>query len=262
MAPSLESGWLTLKEAAERIGCHVETLRLRVRTGGLEVVRGPHGRYYVSEEELEDLWPIRRMKRRPPAQDRLDLVMTSIDRLVEDRGRLARWQRALVAVVRDDPAADPPLYRAIAVQALLLAGFNIPETAEQLAMSRRQVRRLRRLTIGGALLAAHQRTQRTERGVLRRAARPVVAELQARLAATGFRAARRDPRSSQSGAQGGRTARIALVRDLNRDQVQDLLLAGLTHTEVAAISLVGIGSDELNELMLNGLPAPGSTDPM
>jgi len=151
-----------------------------------------------------------------------------IDRLVEDRGRLARWQRALVEAVRDDPQADPPLYWAIAVLALLSGGgFNIPETSEQLAMSRWQVRRLRWLTIGGALLAAHERTQRVERGILRRAARPVVADIQTRLAATGFRAARRDPRSSQSGAQGGRTARVALVRDLNRDQVQDLLLGGV-----------------------------------
>jgi hypothetical protein len=37
-----------LSQAALELGYHVETLRLRVRHGELEAVRGPHGTYYVS----------------------------------------------------------------------------------------------------------------------------------------------------------------------------------------------------------------------
>jgi hypothetical protein len=37
-----------LDEVAHQLGCHVETLRLRVRRGGLKAVRGPHGAHYVS----------------------------------------------------------------------------------------------------------------------------------------------------------------------------------------------------------------------
>ena len=39
-------------------------------------------------------------------------------------------------------------------------------------------------------------------------------------------------------------------------------MAGLSQQQLHAISLVGIGVDELHELMLNGLPAPDSTNPM
>jgi DNA-binding transcriptional MerR regulator len=261
MAVSLESGWLTLAEAAARLGCHVETLRLRFRRGGLEFRRGPHNRYYVTEEELTYLRPIRRMKRRPLEPEREDLLRQSLDRLLVDRTGLMGWQRAMLEAIRDHPAADRPLHRALAVRALGEAGFNLRETALQLDISERQVRRLRSMTLTGALLAAYERGKRKERGALRRLARPVVAEIQARLAASGFRPARRDPRSGKSGARDGQTARMLLVRNLSRDQIQDLRMAGLTQQQIHAISLVGIGVDELNELMLNGLPAPDSTNP-
>jgi len=34
---------MRLDEAARRLGCHVETLRIRVRDGRLAAVRGRHG---------------------------------------------------------------------------------------------------------------------------------------------------------------------------------------------------------------------------
>jgi excisionase family DNA binding protein len=39
-------GVLKLDEAARRLGCHVETLRVHIRDGRLRAVRGPHGAYY------------------------------------------------------------------------------------------------------------------------------------------------------------------------------------------------------------------------
>lgn len=254
MSISLEPGMLTLAEAAARIGCHVETLRIRFRRSkDLDFARGPHGRIYVTEEELTYLRSIRRMKRRPPSLEWSALVTAYLDRLASKSFGLGDWQRSLVAAILADPGADRPLFNALGVLALRAVGLNLPETAGQLGISERQVRRLRRLTYEDALLAAWTRRQRAERGAVRRQARPLVRAVQARLAATGFKPARRDPRSGESGARGGVPARVALARNLSPEQVRALLRAGLRHPEVSAISLVGIGTDELNELILYGL---------
>lgn len=253
-APEHPERRLSLAEAAARLGCHVETLRLRVRQGRLWVTRGPHGRYYVTEEELSFLLPPRRVKRRdlapalPP-----ELVAEDIDALLGRRGSLAAWHRSLLEDLRRDPAADRHLFRALAVQALLLRRVNTVETATLLGLSVRQVRRLRQQTLVAALASARRRRTRVERGQLRKAAKPIVAQIQQRLVAAGFVAARRDPRSETSGAQRGRVARVALVRYLNPNQVRDLQLAGLNRQQIASIILIGIGADELNELILNGL---------
>ena len=39
-----------LTDVADRLGCHVETLRIRIRSGRLKAVRGPHGAYYISAQ--------------------------------------------------------------------------------------------------------------------------------------------------------------------------------------------------------------------
>lgn len=54
------SGLVRLDLAADRLGCHVETLRIRVRDGRLPAVRGRHGAYYVSEPALAALPPLGR----------------------------------------------------------------------------------------------------------------------------------------------------------------------------------------------------------
>src|SRR5215472_9632414 len=54
------SGLVRLDLAAHRLGCHVETLRIRVRDGRLPAVKGPHGAYYVSEPALVALPPLGR----------------------------------------------------------------------------------------------------------------------------------------------------------------------------------------------------------
>ena len=265
MSPSLEpddfefkddSERLTLAEAAARLGCHVETLRVRVRQRRLEVSRGPHGRYYVTAEELSYLLPPRRMKRRDLGPAAMEPVNRDLNALIEQPDRLAGWQRGLLAAIRNDPEMDLHLYRVLAVNSLLLAGLNTVETAEQLDLSVRHIRRLRRETLTAGLKKTLDRLRRRERGIARRASRPLVREIQQRLEAAGFRPARRNPRAGESGARGGRPARVALVRDLSRDQIRHLLTMGLTREQVDAISLLGIGSDELNELSLHGLPEP------
>ena len=102
---------------------------------------------------------------------------------------------------------------------------------------------------------AAERKRRAERGSFRRQARLLVKELQARLQAAGFRAARRDRRRIESGARAGLTARLALVTKLDHATVLRLLEHGLSEDQVRAIQLLGIGADELNELILHGLPS-------
>jgi len=46
-----------LDAAAREIGCHVETLRLRVRDGRLRATTGPHGTYFVALGDVLALDP-------------------------------------------------------------------------------------------------------------------------------------------------------------------------------------------------------------
>jgi hypothetical protein len=48
--------------------------------------------------------------------------------------------------------------------------------------------------------------------------------------------------------------RALKARELDEAEVRHLLHAGLSTAQVDAIKRVGIGADELNELILNGLP--------
>jgi excisionase family DNA binding protein len=45
-------GLVKLDEAAERLGCHVETLRVHIRDGRLRAIRGPHGAYYLDARHV------------------------------------------------------------------------------------------------------------------------------------------------------------------------------------------------------------------
>lgn len=56
---------LKLDDVAERLGCHIETLRLRIRSGRLKAVRGPHGAYFISGRSFAGL-----RVRKPPSLKR------------------------------------------------------------------------------------------------------------------------------------------------------------------------------------------------
>src|SRR5579859_5148345 len=53
---------IKLDAAARRLGSHVETLRLKIRSGKLHAVRGPHGAYFIRFGSLVQL-----RERKPPA---------------------------------------------------------------------------------------------------------------------------------------------------------------------------------------------------
>jgi len=268
MSDSLESGlWehpddeaatqtMTLAEAAERLDCQVETLRKRIRKGLVGVRRGPHGRYYIDPLELPHLGNIRRTHRRTFADGTLAAAWDHLETLVNEPGAFTSWQRRAFRSTRTDGPPDGPadvhLFHLLGVHAYATAGLGVAETADQLSISTRQVRRLRRTTLMDGLLAAYKRAEAAERGRLRVKARPVVRDLQRQLQETGFRPARRNPRLSNSGARDGVPARVVVVRKLTHEVIRRLRSVGITEEQLDAIGLIGIGPDELNELVLGG----------
>src|ERR1700730_1775974 len=91
-------GRVKLSAAAAELGCHVETLRERVRAGLLDVERGPHGAYYVSAEALERMPPIVRTS--PPRRltpEEVDAGWEGAERLVGMSSRTREAELTLLA---------------------------------------------------------------------------------------------------------------------------------------------------------------------
>ena len=67
----VKSRLIKLDAAAKRLGCHIETLRLRIRSGRLKASRGPHGAYYISTRSLHGLRvrKLPRLERRRPTDE-------------------------------------------------------------------------------------------------------------------------------------------------------------------------------------------------
>ena len=131
------SALIKLSEAARRLGCHVETLRIRVRQGRLRAVRGPHGAYYISQDGLLSQYTLPRSK---PHVILTPAKLAGSWALVE-RG-LNDGERALLHAVKDDPRRDLPLYRLASVHRLVALGLSFNQIAEDLGVSARHARRL------------------------------------------------------------------------------------------------------------------------
>jgi len=133
-----------LDEAARRLGCHVETLRVRVRDGRLQAVRGPHGAYYVAERDLVELpeprrgWPPRRTFTRSQIEGSWELV----DAILSPAKEWSRREMALVRELRTSPAANIRLYRLISVHRLRRLGLAFEDIGEELGITERHARRL------------------------------------------------------------------------------------------------------------------------
>jgi hypothetical protein len=251
---------IKLSEAARRIGCHVETLRLRVRAGQLKATRGPHGAYYVSRGDVAAL-PRPGQHRSSPPQPTLDELGASWDQLEQylerNRSALSR-ELKLFRLVRTDPTSNRKLYHAIAVNRLGKAGMSFPAIARELGISPRQVRRLAERRPLDALRRDLQ-TIRSRRNALLEARR-LVDKLRSGLEAEGFRyhrlplaiAGRRsfwrfrpiNPDEPQPAHK---------VKRLTADERRTLRRSGLTDEQIDAVSLVGMGADEVHELMLRGI---------
>ncbi len=270
---------IKLDAAAKRLGCHVETLRLKVRSGKLRAVRGPHGAYFIRFGSLVQL--LERKPPPPPAPKETDLELAwrkarrragqqlgveedqSRDTRLNRRyyRRLPRRYRAtrgqspppqeletlvnFLDALQENPKIHPAAYRLLLSQGLGASDFRPKQIATALGISERQARRLAaRREIGDRIFIAARRWAAPE-------ARRLVAELRNQLAAEGFRFHR------SSGASGtpvhpGRPRPAFIVTTLTRDEVMGLRRADISDEQIWAITVVGIGSDELNQLLIRG----------
>lgn len=279
--PASDIRLVKLDKAARRLGCHIETLRLRIRRGELKAYRGPHGAYFIgivslvklvanspaaplapTETDLKEAWRKARLR----AGQELGESEAGDDRRYSRSGRrystrsfrtyrTARRQvhqppelQMLVVfldALKKDPKLHPVAYRLLLGQGLSALGFRAKQIAPALGVSQRQARRLaRRREIGDAVFRAARRWATRE-------ARSLVAELRRQLAIEGFRF----HRSSGSGGppiHPDRPRPAFIVSTLNRDEVRGLKRAGLSDQQIWAITIIGIGSDELNQLLLLG----------
>ncbi len=268
-----------LDAAARRLGCHVETLRLKIRSGELYAIRGPHGAYFIRFGSLVQL-----LERKPPAPTApQEADLKSAWRRARLRARqqlgaeeeetsnarpsrryykgLLRTYRAIgsqtappqelqtlvsfLEALQENPKIHPAAYRLMLSQGLVASDFRPNQIAVALGISERQARRLAaRREIGGRIFSAARRWAAPE-------ARRLVAELRNQLAAEGFRFHRRSA-ASRIPVHPDRPRPAFIVTTLNRDEVMGLKRAGLADQQIWAITVVGIGSDELNQLLLRG----------
>jgi hypothetical protein len=160
---SPEPGRIKLSVAALELGCHVETLRERVRAGLLDVERGPHGAYYVTAEALLRMPPIERSSQpRRLTPEEVDASWEAAERLVGMSSRTREAELTLLRSLRADPSRSRRLYRLITVQALDGAGLTFAEIALELGITARHVRRLAARSLSIALRKEiYKQTDRT-----------------------------------------------------------------------------------------------------
>jgi hypothetical protein len=271
---------IKLAAAARRLGCHVETLRLRIRNGELRAVRGPHGAYFIRfvdllqlrarkppappgphEADLELAWRKAQLRAReqlgeeqdepsygPSGRRRHATRATKRYRAIRRQPQPAKELQTLVTfldALKKNPKLHAGAYRLLLSQGLSAMEFRPKQIAAVLGISERHVRRLARVReVGDSVYRAARRWGDQE-------ARRLVAELRHQLAAEGLRYHR------SSGASGtpvhpDRPRPAFIITTLTHDEVMGLRRAGLEDEQIWAITVTGIGSDELNQLLLRG----------
>ena len=135
---------IRLDEGARRLGCHVETLRIRVRDGRLTSLRGPHGAYYVKEQDLAELPSPRRggPPQRKFTSAEIEGSWEIVDAMLRPAKEWANRELALVAELRLSPATNLRLFRLISVHRLRRLGLAFEDIGEELGISARHARRL------------------------------------------------------------------------------------------------------------------------
>lgn len=249
---------IRLSDAAARLGCHVETLRIRVRKGELAAVRGAHGTYFVTESQLAKLRPLASPSRRPAATAaELEASWSWVDSIQSKTPNVRVREQRFIAELRSNPSLDLATYRLLSVHRLSALGLSRPEIGRQLGISARHVRRLSRRSPRLALRDGRSRTRRRSRQERRFLAQRLVAALGERVEAAGVTLHERMSRDM------GPKRRIPAFKvwSLSRADALRLQRLGLTAEEVEAITLVGIPSDVLNYLMLHGAPYDAQTRP-
>lgn len=141
-----------LDVAAHQIGCHVETLRIRVRTGHLKAVRGPHGAYYSKPQALSQPRGIRHVER-PVAitAEARERSWAPVERGLDVE------EVAALRAVRSDADRHWPLHPIVSVHRLLAVGMGFGQIASELGITPRHARRLARCDLRVALVTARRR---------------------------------------------------------------------------------------------------------
>ena len=133
-----------LDRAARRLGCHIETLRLHIRTGRLPAVRGPHGAYYVDAEDVASYPRPRRGWPLPEefSDQELEKSWTLVEGVLPKARAWRDRELALVDELRANPERNRRLYRLASVLRLRRLGLSFGQIASELGITSRHARRL------------------------------------------------------------------------------------------------------------------------
>lgn len=133
-----------LDRAARRLGCHIETLRLHIRTGRLPAVRGPHGAYYVAAEVLASYPKPRRGWPLPEefSDQELERSWSLVEGLLPKARAWRDRELALVDELHANPERNRRLYRLVSVLRLRRLGLTLSQIASELGITSRHARRL------------------------------------------------------------------------------------------------------------------------
>lgn len=137
-------GLVKLDEAARRLGCHVETLRVRVRDGRLTAIRGPHGAYYLDARDVathprpQRGWP----KPREFSERQLGRSWSLIEGTLPKARVWRDRELDLVDELRRHPKRNRRLYRLLSVHRLRRLGLTFSQIAAELGITSRHARRL------------------------------------------------------------------------------------------------------------------------
>jgi AraC-like DNA-binding protein len=246
----VKSSLLKLDDVAKRLGCHIETLRLRIRSGRLKAVRGPHGAYFISARSLRLL----RVRTRPPRQRRtptaedLNLAWRAMERRLRRAPAAHEELVPFLEALKINRTINLGAYRLVCTRGLHELNFNADDISLHLGVSVRHARRLIAKDTGVAVAKAAHRWAPVE-------ARRIVRGLRAQLQVEGVRFHQwvmRGKRRVGPPTHPDRPRPAFKVKRLLPDERAGLRRAGLSPEQVWAINIVGLGSDELNELLLRG----------
>lgn len=137
-------GLVKLDEAARRIGCHVETLRVHIRDGRLVAIRGPHGAYYLDARDVARYprpqrgWP----KPRKFSERQLGQSWTLIEGTLPKAMAWRDRELDLVDELRSHPDRNRRLFRLLSVHRLRRLGLTFSQIAAELGITSRHARRV------------------------------------------------------------------------------------------------------------------------
>lgn len=236
----------TLPDAAPTLGCHVESLRRRVRAGKLSARWGPHGLYLVRDSDLARVW-IRPAAGRP-ARLGDDVSWAALESLIYSYPRTREAAIALLRELRAKPQLRPRLQLILAVLRLRLTGLTYRSIASKLGISERHARRTATRDLEVILRKELVRNEAPRRRRVRAQAGAIVDCLEERLRVAGYHGITRAALINAWPKPIGKR-----IRHLAEEDIERLISIGITEDQLEAISVASIPLDALNYLISEGL---------